>query len=357
MRDRALIVCSFLIGFLISFLGWPPNKTSGELQDQTEVPHVLVGPEICREVVPEETAESRAAAVVRILESAVVEGDDIRLEHVACIWGEPELVERLRHVYLGSAPLLGNERVLTAAVIPLRFRQAGIATDGVELQSTENGIFTVKRLAEVVAGEQIAAAVRDALLAAAPPGTEATVIVEETEIVHVPVGADVEIEVNQLPALWHGTSTISVNIWVDGTRYKTIRVRAHVELYTWALVASQSIARGETLGVHNTELQKIPLQSHLRPVTSIDERGLRATRAIREGAIIEERFVEPVPDALKGHRVLIMAQTAGVTVSALGELLRDGYVGDLLPVRNLASGAQVYGRLIGPDQVQVEVLF
>lgn len=357
MRNRALIVCSFLIGFLISFLVWPPNKTSGELQDSTEVPHVLVGPNICRDVLSERTDEPRAAAVVRVLEKAVVEGDDIRLEHVACISGEPELVERLRHVYLGSAPLLGNQRVLTAAVIPLRLRQAGIPTDGIELQATESGAFTVERLADVVSGEDIAAAVREALLATTPPGAEVHVVVEEAEVVHVPVGAAVELEVSQLPAVWHGSSNVSVNIRVDGTRYKTIRVRAHVELYTWALVASTSIARGEHLGDHNTELQKVPLQSHLRPVAFIDERGLRATRAIRQGALIEERFVEPVPDALKGHQVVIFAETAGVMVSALGELLRDGYVGDLLPVRNLASGAQVYGRLVGPDHVQVQVLY
>lgn len=356
MRDRALIVCSFLIGMMISFLGWPPDKISGELQDETEVPHVLVGPKICRELMSERMDNPQAAAVVRVLETASVGNDEILLEHVACILGESELVDQLRHTYLGSAPILGNERVLTVAVIPLRLRQAGMATDGIELHGTENGTFTVKRLADVVSGEHIAAAVRDALLAGTSPGTEVTVTVEETEVVHVPAGADVEIEVNQLPALWHGTSTVPVNIWVDGARYKTIRVRAQVEIYTWALVASTSIARGEHLDIHNTELQKVPLQSHIRPVTSIDERGLRATRAIREGALIEERFVEPIPDAPKGHLVVILAETAGVSVSALGEVLRDGNIGDLLPVRNLASGNQVYGRLIGPDHVLVQVL-
>src|SRR5690625_1275215 len=112
MRDRALGVGSFLFGLLVSFLGSPPDQATGE-PHIAAVSHTVAGPEVCHtEPLPEPQPNSEPYAVIKMLEFATVAGDDIQLGHVACIWGEAQHVEALRETYIGTAPLLGAERVL-----------------------------------------------------------------------------------------------------------------------------------------------------------------------------------------------------------------------------------------------------
>jgi len=115
------------------------------------------------------------------------------------------------------------------------------------------------------------------------------------------------------------------------------------------------VLKGETLGPHNTELRLIELGGTVQPADLSGERPLRANRVIQPGRIVEARFVELQPDAQKGSPVHVTLSKAGLYIQALGTLLTDGMLGELVTVRNVDSGRTFTGRLVSADRVVVEI--
>ena len=59
------------------------------------------------------------------------------------------------------------------------------------------------------------------------------------------------------------------------------------------------------------------------------------------------------PTVFKGARVTIMLQAAGLSLSAQGQALENGSIGERIPVLNPSSRAVVEADVTGPDQVRV----
>lgn len=298
-----------------------------------------------------------AVAVVWLRPVSAVEGDTIFLGDVACIAGDEAVVAALRKVNVGSAPLVGNDRVMNVATVRLRLRQANIPPELVDLLADE-GTFVVRRATRTVSGEQIAEAVREQLTAAAPAGADVSVRVHEVDPVQVPEG-EVELRLQRPPSVWNGTTTVPLEVWSDGKLVRTVWVKVDLQVTVAVLAVTRRVERGETITPAIVDVVYVPYKAHVQYVPADLQRlidaPVRATRVIQSGTVLEDRFVEPLPDATKGSRVTLEASTAGVQVLVAGELLQDGNIGDTVQVRNVVSGARVYGRLVAPDRVVVAV--
>jgi flagella basal body P-ring formation protein FlgA len=74
-----------------------------------------------------------------------------------------------------------------------------------------------------------------------------------------------------------------------------------------------------------------------------------------EGKPILFAQVERKPDVCTGEIVFIEARVNNLVVRDKGIALKDGYQGDPIPVKNVASGKQVIGTIIAASLVQVEL--
>ncbi len=84
------------------------------------------------------------------------------------------------------------------------------------------------------------------------------------------------------------------------------------------------------------------------------EGAWRARRSLKVGDPLTSANVEPLPDALRGSGVDLVASRGPLSVHAAGTLLVDGRVGERVRAQNHATKVSVSGILIDPLTVAVD---
>jgi len=74
---------------------------------------------------------------------------------------------------------------------------------------------------------------------------------------------------------------------------------------------------------------------------------------LQEGKPILKSNVEQPPLVNRGDFVFIEARSDVLMIQDRGIALKDGYIHERIPVRNVTSGRQIYGTVIAPLQVEV----
>ncbi len=81
-----------------------------------------------------------------------------------------------------------------------------------------------------------------------------------------------------------------------------------------------------------------------------------ARRLIDRGEVITSESIKRKPDVYRGQIILAYVELPGIRVSALVEVLKEGYIGDMIRARNISTGRPVTGILeAGPVLRIVEV--
>lgn len=292
---------------------------------------------------------------IEIKSPAEVRGTVIKLGDIAVLGGPSrEIVEKLSGLEIGNAPLPGQERTLSLAIIRVRLRQAGFDPDGMSISSPTT--IVVKTKASVAPQDAIVGAVRDYVKVNMPwdeRDAEIRVSLTPGEVL-VPDGA-VSYEVDALPTTrFIGSTSVKVTVLVDGEPCKTLPVRVRVDVARGVLVAARTIQRYEVilpsdLRVEVRDLTSVPDDAALEPAQVV---GMRASHTIRAGRPVALSAVEPQPVVRKGNPVIIQALLGGVAVTSPGEALEDGCEGARIRVRNKASGTVVKAKVIDADTVR-----
>lgn len=288
-------------------------------------------------------------ARVRLLPVAVVRGEQITLGEIAAIEGDDEdLLDRLQGLVVGRSPLPGASRRLSAGEIAMRLRQARLPLGAIELQSGDGGVL-VQAEAQLLPAQQIKDAIWAAYDAQLERPSEAKLHLEvEVDDALLPAGA-VEI-VPDLAAIGWGRRTVAVDLRVDGRPARRLQVRVTAALDQLVPVALRSIARGELIAADDVVDQWRRVG---QPVPPVEAGAVRAARHIRAGEVVDAGAVQPLPIIAQGDLVQIEAATEAVYVTALGIAQEDGWLGDVIAVRNESSGALVRAAVVGPGRVRV----
>jgi flagella basal body P-ring formation protein FlgA len=100
------------------------------------------------------------------------------------------------------------------------------------------------------------------------------------------------------------------------------------------------------------ERREIPaIDAAVSDPASVD--GKASRRALRQGQIVDPRWlIEPLL-VRRGAAVEIVARHPGVAVRVAGEAMEAGRRMQVIPVRNTTNGAVIQARVIGPNQVEV----
>jgi len=83
--------------------------------------------------------------------------------------------------------------------------------------------------------------------------------------------------------------------------------------------------------------------------------GMRARVRLGPGSAVRLAQVERRPEVCSGGEVTLRVQASNLTVEARGLAVRDGRVGQSVPVKNIVSGKIVIGTVIADSVVQVEL--
>lgn len=119
------------------------------------------------------------------------------------------------------------------------------------------------------------------------------------------------------------------------------------------LVAASAIASRQAL-------QAADLREEVRDITSTPDavsapeeaEGQTSRRALRAGQVLQKRFLQADMLVKRGSAVQIVARAGGVQVTHAGESLDSGARGQVVRVRNLASGKVIDARVVGHGVVE-----
>lgn len=119
------------------------------------------------------------------------------------------------------------------------------------------------------------------------------------------------------------------------------------------LVAASAIASRQAL-------QAADLREEVRDITSTPDavsapeeaEGQTSRRALRAGQVLQKRFLLADMLVKRGSAVQIVARAGGVQVTHAGESLDSGARGQVVRVRNLASGKVIDARVVSHGVVE-----
>lgn len=236
-------------------------------------------------------ATEQERVVLILPESVNISGPTLPLGELGELKGPLDLVEKIEKISAGTAPTIGGTRSLTRGHIEVRLRQAGFDPSQVDFQGASS--VQIYRVSEAT----------------------------------TPVSSEVK-NINAKP----GFPTYLV------------------------VVAKQDLPRGTILNLSDLTKAEIEFKTGTPdPRSPEDFVGLRTTRQILSGAMLNHLNVEIVPLIERGDQVTIVVQMGSLVITAPGEARASGGLGDTISVRNLLSKEIVQAEILNAETVQVSI--
>lgn len=138
-------------------------------------------------------------------------------------------------------------------------------------------------------------------------------------------------------------------------RTEQMQVRVRIRKFSDVLVAVDKIDRHATVDPSTFAVTRTDVTTlNEQPLTSLEAlAGLRTTRLIRKGTIVTSSLVEAIPEIEAGTEVAIVYTHGMCTITARGKALEPGYRGDMVRVRNEASGKIIQAEVVNTTSVSV----
>lgn len=116
-----------------------------------------------------------------------------------------------------------------------------------------------------------------------------------------------------------------------------------VQVYKAVLVAARPLDRNNNLSAGDVRLQRRDIsdlrQGYFQNAAKIE--GYQLRRTVKAGQVITPYMAEAPSLVARGDWVTVISGRGGLTVTTTGEALRDGTLGEQIPIRNLSSNETV----------------
>ena len=153
-----------------------------------------------------------------------------------------------------------------------------------------------------------------------------------------------------------GQVPFAVSFDVNGKSYRKVWARVTIEVLAEVVITSKPLGRHkpiteDDITVLKMDLAKVPSDV----ITDLDAvLGKRTRRAIGSKTVLRANLVEFPPLVKRGDIVMIVAETQGLKVTALGQVKKKGAFGDRIPVVNFESKKVLYARVMDSNTVKVD---
>ena len=306
---------------------------------------------------PLQADTTRGQVTLTMPERVDVDGAEVVLGQLAVIaGGDAALTRQLQGIVVGRAPLPGNSRTVSRDYLALRIRQSGIDPDAIFMNVPDK--VTLVRRAVTISASDLEMLVRE-YVTRHPPFSDADMAITGVRLpgdVMLPTG-DVQHEMQYLPQS-RPSGTLPVNIFfsIDGVLIKRVMATVNVVLMKEVPVTKHPIARYQVIQRDDLMMQTMDMTDlPANTVLSFDDiAGQRARRNIGPQTVLRIDQFEFPPVVRRGDRVIILAESSGLRITALGEIQNAAKVGERVRVVNLDSNKTLLARVIDARTVQVE---
>jgi flagella basal body P-ring formation protein FlgA len=273
----------------------------------------------------------------------VIKSDSIKLGSVGIMQGDEVLSATAKEIGLGKFALTGQQIVIDRQTILSRLASNGIRADEVAISGA--GQVTVKRDENIIGGARFEEVAKSYLKVR--PGYET---VGEIKLVRKPkdwVLADDSGEIQLAARMSRHSRKDKAKVWVgvvkDGAEVGGCEVAFDLKYKRRRAVATVDIAEGVVISPENVRVEKMSANSPADVGWSAPY-GLVAKRRIKKGSVLNGSTVGPVepPVVIKRRQTVVMKiETDGLSISALGQALSDGKVGEFIRVKGLNRNSRI----------------
>jgi flagella basal body P-ring formation protein FlgA len=276
-----------------------------------------------------------------------VAAEHATLGDIADLSGDAALIAALRDLPVVELPDLRARRVDPDGV-----RQAIGLGLGRSLQVS--GASEVSRSGQVIPETDLIAAAT----AAIPTNNDELTIttLRSGGAVTIPAGgAEPRIVAEALDAALIGDIPLRVRVLRGESEQARSLVTLRVVRHRTMLVAARALKRGERIGAGDVRSDRIVVtRGNLAGLAEDEVIGREARMDLLEGSPFVAKSVIAPPDVRVGQNVVLVVTTERFHLTAKGEALNDGRIGDAIAVRRSADGRTVRGTVIAEGQVRLD---
>jgi flagella basal body P-ring formation protein FlgA len=301
---------------------------------------------------------SAKTLTITVRPQAFVEGPQITIGDVAEIYSDvPGTVTKVRQIVIGQSPPAGEERNMHGGYIITRLKQYGFYDDDVAVEVPDK--IRITRAFQRLESRDVEIAVMRAIQQHMTWDPKQTTVHElrGVEAVLLPPGP-VEYDVTfPLNSDFLGPTSFTVAFRVAGNVEARQYGTAYIDVTQDVVTTARPIVRNDIIEAADVRLTRMNMARVSQQVYrhAEDVVGKRARRSLQANTVIHTHEVENLPTVQKGDMVLMLAESALLKVSTMGEALESGMRGDTIRIRNTTSNREV--RAIIVDKKTVKVLF
>ncbi len=297
-------------------------------------------------------------AFIELLPRVTVDNDPVLLGDIAHIRGQDTtLVDKLKILVVGRAPLPGKTRQIEAAYLVLKLKQNHIPIDQVALKETTPT--TVVRNSTIVSRDQVKSVIRDALVREDIFQGRRGVVrdIRVADDLVVPPGersyrvtfAEKPIRSKKIP--------VSVAVFVNGKQYRKIWATLVADIIQEVVVLKHTMRRYQRITAKDIQLVDMNLADISKNAITSDQDilGKRITKSLLSGTVLRTDIVEFPPLVKRGDIVTVKAVSGALQVTTLGKAKNNGRQGERIKIVNIDTQKELYGYVV--DAKTVRVLF
>ncbi len=165
---------------------------------------------------------------------------------------------------------------------------------------------------------------------------------------------DVKVE-PKYGSIKNGSNLLDVTVYSLDRIYKEFDTIARVKTFDQVVVARRLLDRHQKITEEDIQIQRVETTNFRRHFFRRDEAivGHRTRQIVQKGKVIFANMVELPPVVKRGDVVKIKIILKNVEVTALGQALEDGRLGQTIHVKNISSGKRIQAKVINEKTVKV----
>ncbi|WP_159671725.1 flagellar basal body P-ring formation chaperone FlgA [Andreprevotia sp. IGB-42] len=282
---------------------------------------------------------------------ASVDAERVRLADLAELHCTlPAECARLGEMAVGSAPRVGESRMVTRARLVAALRHAGYA-NAAQIEWAGAEAIAITTASQLVPAAQLEQAALAVLRQAYGKDQLDLTLTDVPAKVAVPNGA-LQVRGRALLGKLRAVQQVTLDVSVDGRFYRSVQVGVAIQAQRTAFFAKSALTIGAVVGCDQFEQRTVDItRFNTAPVAVDCSAPVRLARALRQGDYLDELAVKPVPAVMQGDRVALNVEQGAVRLQSLAVALADGDIGSVIQLRPVAGTEPVRARVSGKGQV------
>jgi flagella basal body P-ring formation protein FlgA len=277
----------------------------------------------------------------------VIEGNTPSLGQIGIIHGDESLVAMAGEIVLGRISVPGQEVTVDRMMLLSRLACNGIPASKIQFSGAEK--VKVRQRGHTVKADDLIESARLFLGKNPPAGSigESELLSSPKDLLVAGVHSDIKLVPRIVPSGAGNQTRIDVSVMSGGKEIASRRIIFRHKYNGQKLVALADIGAGEVISKENVKVEKT-VSSYSQAASFSAPYGLIARCHIPKDAVVYPNMAGPAKPVIlvkRNQSVVIRINSGGLVITAVGRMVDEGGVGDVVRVRNVDSQRVIAARV------------